>query len=384
MKKLVALLLTLSSVFMVVACTENRTNNQDSQSSNSIESGCLPIAPNEIQYISEFENYYDCNICQVANKGKHKINEDIQYVVNGERSLKIIAYEESYEGYIPANNYYSQVVDLSNAKYISMDVYNANEFSVYFTLSVVSDTGSTFLMVDKVCQPNAWTEVGGIFDGESLNKGGAMAAAYKFTANNDRGEAFEIYFDDLYVEFDKNAERTQMTKVFAESEIQNFETIGDTIAAELFSTSRIGVTRSLNTDSYYAKDGFSLCLNVKENVAPTFQEIWNLTQYLYFGLRFDQNYLKQTGLSSQTTAISMWVFNDNISRKKAYIKVFDTDGFSAEISTWCAPNTWTEVRLENFGQVKLDNINQMEVYFEGLHTFNEYSLFIDNLRFEEV
>lgn len=379
MKKIIALLLTLGSLFTVTGCRDTKEGSE--QSNNSQQEG---VATNYTQYISEFENYYDCNIAQVVNKGKQQINEDEKYITQGKGSLKVSSYGDSYEGGVAANNYWTQVMDLAEAKYISLDVYNPNDFELMFKLSVVADGGSTFLTIEKICQPNSWTEVSGIFDSININKSGQKVSSYSFSANNNLGESFEMYLDDFYVEFDCNVEKTGIEKVFAEKEIQYFETLDDMTSGLLFSSSRIGVQRSLNTDSYYARDGFSLRLDVKESAAPRFDEIWSTTQYLYFGLRFEQDYLKKTEISNETKAISMLVYNTNVTRKKAYIKVYDTDGFSAVTSVWCYPETWTEVRLENFGQVKLNNINQLEIYFEGLYTFSEYSLFIDNLQIEEA
>jgi hypothetical protein len=54
-------------------------------------------------------------------------------------------------------------------------------------------------------------------------------------------------------------------------------------------------------------------------------------------------------------------------------------GYSAEVAQWVYPDAWTQLQLTDFGNVNPKNINQIEFYLEGLHTFNDYSLYFDEL-----
>lgn len=371
MKKWIALLCTALLCFTAfVGCREKE--NFDSGTQNGSALG------NRIEYVTAFDCYEDALVCRL-NNSKHRVNTDKAYISQGKGSMKVHSYGESYSMNVDAKCFHHDLTDLSEAKLIHLDVYNPNVVALNVELMVKS-SNSTLLAYAITCEPGTWTAVQGIFDTALLNYIGEPAMSYVVLAQLIEPESdFEFYLDNFYIEFDPQAEKELSGKSFADKEISKFDTLSDLRYCIPYAGGRIKLGVSLNADPNFIKSGASLRLDVHALSGPDYTEIWNYTQYLYSGIKFNEDYVKQCNLTEDIQGISVWVYNTNISRKNIHLKVYDTMGYSAESSQWVYPDTWTQLQLTDFGNVNPKNINQIEVYLEGIHTFNDYSLYFDEL-----
>ena len=343
-----------------------------------------------IRYVSHCDNYDQIVIFRVNNRSKYFVNREAQYLTEGQGSLKMTAYEDILTTSVDAANPYSDTSDFAAVAAVSFDVYNAaaNEISMFFTINTNS---ATIAVASETLAPGAWTNVEVVLNRSLVENLDERVTRYDFSFRNNgfdetTGATYDIYLDNFSVET-TDAAVVQPVKTYEAGEVMNFDSVSDLAfltTGGYAQFNRTAAVLSINADPNYAKNGNSLKMSVLRLSDPTVNEIWSGSgiEYEYFGIMLGADYLANIDFTDTSKTLSVDIFNANHERERLHLRIYDRSGNSAQTDAWIAPNSWGTLQISDFGQVNRQEVSYIRVMYEGLRIFNDYDLYIDNLRFE--
>ena len=338
--------------------------------------------------VTNCENYDQIVLFRVLNRSKFFVNRDEQYRTEGKGSMKMTAYEKLLTTYVEAINPFSDTSDFTSAAAVRFDVYNAAETEVKLFFTVTTNS-ATVAVASETLAPGTWTNVNLTLNRSLIRNVGEKVMKYNFSFRNEDflpeiTGTYDLYLDNFFVEL-TDAEVEEPTKAFTAGEVMNFDAVTDLAfltTSGFAQFNRTAAVLSVNADPNFAKNGNSLKMSVLRLSDASTNEIWAPTYYEYFGIMLGADYLKNVDFSGSGKTLSVDIYNANFARKRLHLRIYDEDGQEAAASAWIPAGSWGRLEISDFGRVNLSKVKYIRVMYEGYRIFNDFDLYLDNLRYE--
>ena len=382
MKKLFRILavgLTAVSCFFAVGCGDTSADVVDGVDTDI-------VGENEV-LISGMNNWHEMTGFSIGRNIDISVNRDQKYVKGGEGSVKI--YFEDIVGRV--ENSYKQVVDVDNLKASQMEevsvwVYSANDYETDLLWAGYDMADRVIFSQKTVLAPNAWTEVSLTIDRYQMKISNPTFKNLRFVYDTHGEKTATYYFDSLKVKVSEEEPETQTKESFESGEILNFSTLSDLLWATPVRRNTYGEIITIPTYDYssyapFSENGGALKLGVNRlstNRSSTI--LWNGSMNLteLTGFKVPNILLNEIDFTG-TTKISVDVYHDYTKERQMTLIITDEVGTSASVSLWVQPLQWTTLAIEEFGLVDFGKIVAVEFFYTEYMTFEDYTIYVDNL-----
>ncbi len=341
-------------------------------------------------FVSTFDTYDDYCCFDMSNKAILSSNKDEKYISEGKGSVKYEIFGTSGSAglNLASKNSSSNITDIENIEYFSIDVYNDNDFEISF-IWVVNSLTSILCSKYLVLEPNQWTTVQLFSDRTKYIDTFYAIKSYGFSFIGKNGSPMNLYLDNFYVVKNTSPVQASNEKKFAENEILFFDDISDLNFVYSNGTATKG--RTLNEFSIcqideFAKSGYSLNMLVRKltkNVSST--DVWTDGTVNYYpeetGFQIGEDCLNNIKFTdSSIIGIGISVYHDCSTARKVHFSISDLNGKVAQKVMTIEPYTWTEVIIDDISNINRRKVESITFYYEAYQTFQDYNFYFDNLR----
>lgn len=388
-KKIIAVLLSISSLFLFVAC-DNDTKTENT---------ATPIV-----YLQRFESYREMFNCGFELFfGKVELSKE--HVVEGETSAKVDIQTLETSGSVPYIHIDAKrkdmdydLSDLSMIEYVGFYIYNANDFESMVKFTAKGEYGSTLLTGFCGLSANEGKSFRFKIDRASQKIKGETVKEYIFTLQNSTGV---WYFDNIYAE--RAATKVELpTKSFNSDEILNFNSLDELAFVSIdssFNSSRWITDLSIANVKGISESGSVLKLSLTEKVVDNVNEA--IKPKLYFtGFTMCKDFYNTfdyTKFNEKDFAVDVYSTYKQPVRFAICVKDNNSAYFYKYFTV--QPNEWQTIKLSisdlqdcpvvtyngekitiSNGSIDVEMINKVSIYVEYMYLDTNCEFYFDNVR----
>lgn len=371
---------------------------QDAQAKETTPSESQDISPSKPIYevLNDFEDYKSgVEPLSLLNYfGKVSLNDDLQYVHSGKKSLKMIPEgclsEGSYnpilkQPFLIETNQINQQ-DISQFQMITSNIYNSSLENVNLSLSLQFFGGYVANKQDYVLH-SGWNTIVYTIDPQiieiSYDIYNCKGLLYTFDRPKSSAQAPTLYLDDIRI-YKTNVPYHSLDTSVDLNEICSFDKLYQQyVLIPNVTYPDFAPSLEICEDLAYVKAGKSLKVCMPKNDG-------SFTTYAYTGFSLNSKFVHSAKMDQydQNDYFSFWVYNSGTSQQRLFLEFFDYGGirYYKKTDIYIPAGKWSEVRIQlselSGGTPSLTTGNAGEIYinWEINSLFEDRVLYFDEFR----